>query len=71
MPGASKQNELALTQRGHKDKSSSAQLGMGVGSQSLEIAVGCVLAGESVDQMTPRQGGKVPQRLCCMTVEKP
>lgn len=62
---------MALTQSEHKDKSSSAQLGAGVGSQSLEIALGHVLAGGSVNLMTPRQGGRVLQHLCCMTLEKP
>lgn len=70
-PGASEEDGLALAQREHKDKSSSAQLGAGVGSQSLEIALGHVLAGRSVSLMTPRQGGRVLQPLCCVTLEKP
>lgn len=69
--GTSEEDWLALTQSEHKDKSSSAQLGAGVGSQSLEIALGHVLAGGSVNLMTPRQGGRVLQHLCCMTLEKP
>lgn len=52
MPGLSfsrciGEDGLALAQSEHKDRSSSAQLGAGVGSQSLEIALGHVLAGRS------------------------
>lgn len=70
-PGTCEEDGLALSQSEHKDRSSSAQLGAGVGSQSLQIALGHVLAGRSVDLMTPRQGGRVLQPLCCVTLEKP
>lgn len=71
MPGTYNQDELAFSQGEHKDKSSSAQLGMGVGSQRLEIAISKALASTSADQMTPMQEGSVLELLCCVTLEKP
>lgn len=72
LPGTSNQDELALSQSEHKDKSSSAQLGAGVGSQRLEIAISEVLASTSTDQMTPMQDGSVQEHLSAYTtLEKP
>jgi len=71
LSGTSEREELAHTQREHKDKSSSAQLGAGAGSQSLEMAIGRVLAGASGSRRAPRQGRRLLQQLQCVTLEKP